>query len=93
MTTTSKLLACRMVKVEWEDAGSQDAWQSVSDIDTEPIMCVTVGVLCKETPDRLFIACTLRPHADEVSCVMQIPRSQVRMIHDLCEAESPEKSS
>jgi len=64
------------VRITWLDGASHDAWQDVSELDVEPVVCITRGVLCRETETDIFVAGSERPDG-QVSCVMQIPKRAI----------------
>ena len=65
------------VHVIWYDAGSHDPWQAPNDLDEKSTLCNTIGYLCKETKNDIYVASTFSSDGD-VCCTMQIPKRCIK---------------
>ena len=73
-----------LVRVEWLDAGSVDAWTAIKAFGKmNKTPCVTVGHLISETEGSYVVAGTIDTHGQHVACTMEIPFQQVKKITKL----------
>lgn len=68
----------KTIYLEWLDPHSVDPWTDVSDIDLEPFLIQTFGILLKESENSLAVALNYNVKQKDCSCVMIIPKSAIR---------------
>ena len=68
----------------WEDAYcfTDSAWHAGEELNIEPLLVTTAGMLIKETDDQLILAVGMYREGDVVSamCASLIPKSCIRKI-------------
>jgi hypothetical protein len=74
-----------MVEVVWHDAHAvSDTWSSVDDIDDEPCVVRSVGVLLPHSkPGHLVLAQSIIERDDMLDHIVAIPLGMVRRVHRL----------
>ncbi len=71
----------KIVRIEWEDSCSDDAWQSREKALTHsPSKCRTVGFLLKKDKKEVTVAGNLSDTTTQVGMLMSIPRSCIKKI-------------
>lgn len=77
----------KMVLIEWEDAASVDAWESIKDAlaDKKKLNTVkTVGFLLEETIEFLLVGQNLDIDGENVAGRVSIPCACVTRLVELC---------
>ena len=71
------------VVLTWHDSCSDGTcpWVGNEDIDTEPLLIASAGMVIKETKKILCIACAT--YGDQSMAVVQIPKSAIQQIKRL----------
>lgn len=70
------------VEVEWEDAASEDKWQTMAEaVDglERPWMVNSIGYLIHDTPEGVILAGSIDPEGN-VCMALKIPRGMIRKI-------------
>ncbi len=49
----------KLVEIEWIDSSTGAGWISTEDINVEPVQCVTVGFIIRETKTAVMVAASL----------------------------------
>jgi hypothetical protein len=83
----------RMVLVEWEDASSVDAWESLDDIMKEKKRLNSVktcGFVLEETLEHILLAQNLDIDGENVAGRTSIPCSCITRMVDLCPSKMKE---
>lgn len=79
-----KLKQGDFVFVEWLDAHSTDEWQKRSDVDTEPTVIHSVGIVVDWTPRiSLTIAQNHNTANDDLACTFVVPSGMISRIKKL----------
>lgn len=68
----------KTIYLEWVDPHSVDPWTDVNDLELEPELIHTFGILLKENDDCLAVSLNYNRQNHDCSCVMIIPKSAIR---------------
>lgn len=73
-----------LVEVEWQDAYSDDSWQSAKKArKSGPMWCRTVGYLLREDDDAIVLADTICETERDVAGTWYIPKGMVRKVRKI----------
>jgi hypothetical protein len=67
----------KVLFVTWNDAESIDAWTDAVEIDHDPAVIHSIGLLLKEDKDSITLALNHDTKNDTYSCIMKIPKGMI----------------
>ena len=74
-----------IVIIEWVDSVRASDWTYVEDVDENPMDCVSVGFLMRETEDSVTIAQNYGLKPEQVCNLITISKCSIRNIREIKE--------
>jgi len=74
-----------VLEVHWVDSWADSSWTSSSEIDTDILPTISIGILSYESSDSIVLAISYDRDTDSWNPLISIPKSAIKKRKKICQ--------